>query len=252
MILFPAVDIKNGQCVRLRQGRADDVTVFSADPSAMARRWAALGAKWLHLVDLDGAFGGRPVNFALIRNICREVDASVQLGGGVRDRQTAQAYLDAGVARLIIGTLALENPHAFAELCAAFPGRIGVSLDAVDGALKTKGWVADSGLTVDHVLPRLADQGAAFIIYTDITRDGMHSGINVRAFERLVEQTSLPVIAAGGVTRLEDVQNLYPLSIRGLEGVITGRAIYEGTLDFQAALAWVAEAGANCHPVQAC
>lgn len=241
MILFPAVDIKNGQCVRLRQGRANDVTVFSADPAAMARHWVELGAQWLHIVDLDGAFDGRPVNFNLIKSLCAEVQAPVQLGGGIRDRQTAEAYLDAGVARLIIGTLALEDPQAFASLCAAFPGKIGVSLDAVDGALKTKGWVADAGLTVDQVLPRLAEQKAAFIIYTDISRDGMHSGINVQALQFLVGRTALPVIAAGGVTRLEDVQNLYPLSSRGLEGVITGRAIYEGTLDFQAAMAWIEE-----------
>lgn len=241
MILFPAVDVKNGQCVRLRQGRADDVTVFSTDPAAMAGHWVDLGAQWLHLVDLDGAFDGRPVNFALVKSICSQVHIPVQLGGGIRDLSTAQSYLDAGVERLIIGTMALENPEGFAKLCSALPGRIGVSLDAVDGALKTKGWVADSGLDIDQVLPRLADQGASFIIYTDISRDGMHSGINVSALESLTRKTPLPVIAAGGVTRLEDVQNLYPLSSKGLEGVITGRAIYEGTLDFQAALKWIEE-----------
>jgi len=241
VILFPAVDIKNGQCVRLRQGRADDVTVFSGDPAAMARHWADLGAKWLHLVDLDGAFDGRPVNFSLIRNICSQVNIPVQIGGGIRDLHTARTYLDAGITRLIIGTLALEDPKGFAAMCAALPGRVGVSLDAVDGALKTKGWVANAGLTIDQVLPRLKDQGAAFIIYTDISRDGMHSGINIAALNHLVHKTSLPVIAAGGVTRLEDLQTLYPLSGHGLEGVITGRAIYEGTLDFQDALKWIKE-----------
>jgi phosphoribosylformimino-5-aminoimidazole carboxamide ribotide isomerase len=239
VILFPAVDVKNGQCVRLRQGRADEVTVFSGDPAAMAGHWADLGAKWLHVVDLDGAFDGRPVNFTLIKSICSRIDIPVQLGGGIRDLQTARAYLDAGVTRLIIGTLALEDPKNFGELCAALPGRVGVSLDAVDGALKTKGWVADAGLTIDQVLPRLTDQGAAFIVYTDISRDGMHSGINITAMEQLVRKTTLPVIAAGGVTRLEDVQNLYPLASQGLEGVITGRAIYEGTLDFREALRWI-------------
>lgn len=239
MILFPAVDVKNGQCVRLRQGRADDVTIFSSDPAQMAEHWVRLGAQWLHLVDLDGAFDGRPANFALIKDICARISIPVQLGGGIRDLSTAKAYLDAGVRRLIIGTLALESPEEFGDMCAALPGRIGVSLDAVDGALKTKGWVADAGLTVDQVLPRLERQGAAFIIYTDISRDGMHAGVNLTALEQLVTKTSLPVIAAGGVTRLEDVQNLFPLASQGLEGVITGRAIYEGTLDFQMALAWI-------------
>lgn len=242
MILFPAVDIKNGQCVRLRQGRADDVTVFSPDPTAMARHWADLDAAWLHLVDLDGAFDGLPVNFELIRRICAEVAIPVQLGGGIRDLATARRYIEAGVRRLIIGTMALEEPEVFGKLCTAWPGRIGVSLDAVDGVLKTKGWVADSGLTVDLVLPRLMKQGAAFIIYTDISRDGMHSGVNFAAMEYLVRKTAIPVIAAGGVTRLEDIQTLFPLSEHGLEGVITGRAIYEGTLDFQEALAWIAGA----------
>ena len=243
MILFPAVDIKNGQCVRLRQGRADDVTVFSLDPAAMARHWADLGAAWLHLVDLDGAFDGLPVNFELIQRICSQVSIPVQLGGGIRDLETARRYLDAGVRRLILGTMALERPEAFGELCVALPGRIGVSLDAVDGVLKTRGWVDDSGLTVDQVLPRLEEQGAAFIIYTDISRDGMHSGVNLTAMAELVRHTRLPVIAAGGVTKLEDVQSLFPLSTQGLEGIITGRAIYEGRLDFQEALAWIASQG---------
>lgn len=240
MILFPAVDIKNGQCVRLRQGRADDVTVFSPDPVAMAGHWVEQGATWLHLVDLDGAFDGLPVNFELISRICRHVSVPIQLGGGIRDLDTAKRYLQAGVTRLIIGTMALEQPDVFRELCSALPGRIGVSLDAVDGALKTKGWVQDAGLTVDQVLPGLEEQGAAFIIYTDISRDGMHSGVNLQAMEHLVQKSRLPVIAAGGVTRLEDVQALHPLAPRGLEGIITGRAIYEGTLDFPAAMAWIA------------
>ncbi|GAB6060776.1 1-(5-phosphoribosyl)-5-[(5-phosphoribosylamino)methylideneamino]imidazole-4-carboxamide isomerase [Desulfonatronum parangueonense] len=239
MILFPAVDIKNGQCVRLRQGRADDVTVFSPDPAAMARHWVELGARWLHLVDLDGAFDGLPVNFDLIKRICGQISVPVQLGGGIRDMDTARKYLDAGVRRLIIGTMALEDPDAFAALCSALPGRVGVSLDAVDSALKTKGWVDDAGLTINQVLPRLESQGAAFIIYTDISRDGMHSGVNLAAMEHLVRSTQIPVIAAGGVTRLEDVQLLQPLAFQGLEGIITGRAIYEGTLDFKAAMGWI-------------
>ena len=239
MILFPAVDIKGGQCVRLRQGLEHEVTVFSKDPVAMARHWAEQGARWLHVVDLDGAFQGSPVNEPLIRDICATIDIPVQLGGGVRDQAIAGAYLDAGVERLIIGTLALEDPQGFRALCAAFPDRIGVSLDGVDGVLKSRGWVSDTGLSVEEVLPRLEADGAAFVVYTDISRDGMQSGVNVAVYERLVEQTRLPVLAAGGVATLEDVKALLPLSHKGLEGVITGKAIYEATLDFSHAQAWL-------------
>lgn len=239
MILFPAVDIKNGQCVRLAQGKSDEVTVFSPDPVAQAEHWAGLGAEYLHVVDLDGAFEGTPRNFDLIQAICRAVGVPVQLGGGIRDLATARSYLAAGVSRLIIGTMALADPATFAELCRTFPGRIGVSLDAVDGRLKTKGWVEDSGLTVGDVLPRLSKDGAAFIVYTDISRDGMQSGANIPAMRSLCEQTDVPVIAAGGVATLSDVKALYPLAAKGLQGVISGRAIYVGTLDFVEALAWL-------------
>lgn len=240
MIVFPAVDIKDGKCVRLKQGLADQVTVFADDPAEMAGHWAGKGAKYLHVVDLDGAFSGRPLNFELIKTICSSIDIPVQLGGGIRDIDTAQAYVDAGVERLIIGTMALEAPELFGELCATLPGRIGVSLDAVDGSLKTKGWVEDSGHTVFDVIPRLEEQGAAFIIYTDIARDGMQSGVNTPALEKLCEATRLPVIAAGGVHRLDDIKALYPLSAKGLEGAITGRAIYAGTLDLVEAQGWIA------------
>lgn len=241
MIIFPAVDIKGGKAVRLRRGRADDATVFADDPAEAARHWERQGARWLHVVDLDGAFDGHAASAAIVGRICRGASIPVQLGGGIRDADAARAYLDAGVTRLIIGTMALEAPEAFAALCRAFPGRIGVSLDAADGRLKSRGWVADTGLTVAEVLPRLEDAGAAFIIYTDIERDGMHSGVNVDALTRLVRAAHVPVIAAGGVSTLEDIQRLYPLSREGLEGVISGRALYEGTLDLPAALAWVAE-----------
>jgi phosphoribosylformimino-5-aminoimidazole carboxamide ribotide isomerase len=240
VIIFPAVDIKDGQCVRLKRGLADQVTVFSKDPAAMAAHWESLGAEWLHVVDLDGAFSGEPRNKDLVARLCAGVDAPVQLGGGIRDLDTARAYLDAGVERLIIGTIALTEPELFGSLCAALPGRVGVSLDADDGRLKTKGWVEDSGLTVQDVVPRLEEQGAAFLVYTDISRDGMHSGVNVPAMESLVDATSLPVLAAGGVSTLADIQALYPLSKKGLQGAITGRAIYENTLDLKAALDWIA------------
>ncbi len=240
MILFPAVDIKDGQCVRLKQGAKDQVTVFASDPLVMARQWADMGARWLHVIDLDGAFSGTPKNVDLIKAMCAQLDIPVQLGGGVRDLEVAGSYLEAGISRLIIGTMALEEPDRFNELCRAFPGKIGVSLDARDGRLKTRGWVEDAGVCVKDVVPRLEQAGASFIIYTDIARDGMQSGVNMEAMEELVNMATVPVLAAGGISTLEDVQQLYPLAKRGLQGVITGKAIYAGTLDVREALAWLA------------
>ncbi|MFW5487252.1 MAG: 1-(5-phosphoribosyl)-5-[(5-phosphoribosylamino)methylideneamino]imidazole-4-carboxamide isomerase [Desulfovibrio sp.] len=243
MILFPAVDIKNGQCVRLKQGRKDDVSVFSVDPVAQALQWQKAGATFLHLVDLDGAFEGEPTNFSLIRKICSALDIPVQLGGGIRDVQTAEAYIRAGVRRVIIGTMALSDPDTFELLCKELPGRIGVSLDALDGQLKTRGWVDDAGLTVDDVLPRLENLDVRFIIYTDIGRDGMHAGVNTKALAELCSKSRIPVIAAGGVSTMADIKALAPLVNEGLEGVITGRAIYEGTLDLAEALQWIKDQG---------
>lgn len=240
MIVFPAVDIKDGRCVRLRQGEAHQVTVFGEDPVAMALHWQEQGARWLHVVDLDGAFSGAPRNGELIARLCAAVSIPVQLGGGIRSHEVAQAYLDAGVKRLIIGTIALENPDLFADLCAAFPGRIGVSLDARDGQLKTKGWVTDAGVTVDAVLPRLEAVGTSFVVYTDISRDGTGSGVDPSSYARLLALTRLPVIAAGGVTTLDDIKRLYPLCAQGLEGAVTGKAIYTKTLDLSEAMAWIA------------
>lgn len=241
MILFPAVDIKNGQCVRLRQGIENEVTVFSSDPVAMAEHWERLGARWLHLVDLDGAFSGKPVNQALVRDICQRVKIPVQLGGGIRDIDIASAYINAGVERLIIGTMALEDNSLFADLCVEFPGRIGVSLDARGGKLKTRGWVADTGLMVEDIVPLLENFGSSFFVYTDISRDGMQSGIDIRALEKMLDLTTRPVIVAGGVSVLEDIKQIYPLAQQGLEGAITGRAIYSGSLDFQVAMEWLKE-----------
>ncbi len=239
MIIFPAIDLKNGKCVRLRRGKADDSTVFGDNPVEMALHWQNQGAGWLHLIDLDGAFDGVPVNLGLIKDICATLSIPVQVGGGVRDMATASGYLSAGVRRVIIGTLALEDPEAYAEICKAFPGRVGVSLDAENGMLKTKGWVANSGLHIKDVLPRMEACGTAFIIYTDIERDGMQSGVNYEAVKALTEATTLPVIAAGGVHNLEDIKKLYPLSKKSLQGAVTGRAIYENTLNLPEALAWV-------------
>ena len=241
MILFPAVDIKGGQAVRLKRGKAEDSTVFFDDPVVPARRWQAMGAEFLHIVDLDGAFDGASANTSIVRRICREVGIPVQLGGGIRSESIAAGWLEAGVTRLIIGTMALEEPQRFAALCHTFPGKIGVSLDAVGGRLKTRGWVGDTALTVDDVVPRLADDGAAFLVYTDIERDGMQTGVNLPALTHLAETSPVPVIAAGGVATLEDVKSLYPLSVRAnLQGVISGRAIYEGTLDVAETLRWIA------------
>ncbi|CAK7011483.1 MAG: Phosphoribosyl isomerase A [Desulfovibrio sp.] len=241
MIIFPAVDIKDGQAVRLRKGRADDVTVFSPDPVAMAKQWQDMGARYLHIVDLDGAFAGSEVNLPLITRMRQALAIPIQVGGGIRSREAAQKYVDAGADRCIIGTLALEDPDGYAALCEALPGKIGVSLDAEGGKLKTKGWVADSGLTIDDVLPRLEKTGTAFIVYTDIDRDGMQTGVNVPALETLAKKSAIPVIAAGGVATLDDIKALYPISRKAnLEGAISGRALYEGTLDLQEAIQWIA------------
>jgi phosphoribosylformimino-5-aminoimidazole carboxamide ribotide isomerase len=243
MNLFPAVDIKDGQCVRLKQGQADEVTVFSTDPVEVAVYWVSLGARWLHIVDLDGAFSGTPRNFDLIREICSQVGVPVQLGGGIRDEQTASAYFEAGVERLIIGTMALEEENSFAALCAKYPGRIGVSLDADNNKLKSKGWVEDSGKSVFDVLLRLEDLGAAFVVYTDISRDGMQSGVNIQAVSNVVQGTALPVLVAGGVSTLQDIKDLYPLRKEGLSGIITGKAIYTKSLDLHEALDWIQSQG---------
>ncbi len=241
MIIYPAIDIQGGKAVRLEQGRADRSTVFADDPVAAALHWQKQGAQYLHIVDLDGAFSGSGVNVSLISRIREAIDIPLQIGGGIRDLQTAKHYLDAGAERCIISTMALEEPSDYAALCTALPGKIGVSLDAEGGKLKTKGWLADSGLTVEMVLPRLLAAGSAFIIYTDIERDGMKSGVNLQALSSLVRLSSVPVIAAGGVATLEDIKALYPLSQETpFAGVVSGRALYEGSLDLKEAIAWIA------------
>lgn len=236
MILFPAIDLMSGQVVRLKQGQADQSTVFSKDPSSMAQQWLETGTEFLHVIDLDAAMGNAP-NVDAIRAMAK-LPLKIQLGGGVRDEITAKFWLDQGIHRLIIGTMALEEPQRFLELCRAYPGQIGVSLDAVKGKLKTRGWLAESSLTVLDILPHLTE--AAFVIYTDIERDGMQQGVNLASIAPIAKACPVPFIVAGGVTNLADVQALYPLSLESnFQGAITGRAIYEGTLNLQEANAWI-------------
>lgn len=239
MIIFPAVDILGGRAVRLRRGRREDATVYADDPCELAAAWAAKGARWLHVVDLDGAFDGAIVNLALISRIAAEVGLPIQAGGGIRDVEGCRRYLDAGAERLIIGTAALEKPEVFAAMLQEFPGRVGVSLDAEDGRLKSRGWLKDAGLTIEEALPRL--KGASFLIYTDISRDGMNCGVNLHSLRRLLRLADMPVIAAGGVAALDDIKALAKLAAEAapegkLEGAISGRAICEGTLDLAEAL----------------
>lgn len=236
MILFPAIDIQNGKAVRLAQGQKDKATVFADDPVEMARHWRKQGANWLHIVDLDGAFEGYAKNAPIVERICSEINIPVQIGGGIRDLETARTYFAAGAKRIIIGTMALENPELFGKLCAEFPGQVGISLDAVGGKLKSRGWEKDAGKNIDEVLPDLEKLGAAFVIYTDIERDGMRTGVNVAALEKLVRLSGIPVICAGGVSVLYDLVMLHDkFAGTRLEGAISGRALYEGSLDFSAA-----------------
>ncbi|MDR2123765.1 MAG: 1-(5-phosphoribosyl)-5-[(5-phosphoribosylamino)methylideneamino]imidazole-4-carboxamide isomerase [Desulfovibrio sp.] len=241
MIIIPALDIRGGKCVRLRRGRAEDEIVYENDPFKVAVGWEKRGAERLHLVDLDGAFSGFPVNSALITAICKELSIPVQIGGGIRTLEAAQTYVQAGAERIVIGTAAMENPSLFAEICTSLPGKIGVSLDIEDGRIRTKGWINDSGLTIDAVVPRLYAQGISFIVYTDISRDGMRSGPNVAMLREVAGSGYVPVIAAGGVDNFDDIKLLYEISRNSrLEGVISGRALYEGSFNFEEACAWLA------------
>ena len=239
MLLIPAIDLKDGHCVRLRQGLMEDATVFSDNPVEVARLWRDQGARRLHLVDLNGAFAGKPKNLGVIRSILKEVadDLPVQLGGGIRDLDTIELYLDAGLSYVIIGTAAVKTPGFLRDACDAFPGQVIVGLDAKDGNVAIDGWARLTGQNVIDLACRFQDYGAAEVIYTDIGRDGMLSGVNVEATVKLAQALSIPVIASGGLTNLDDVRALCAVESEGVTGAITGRAIYEGTLDFQAAQA---------------
>lgn len=235
MLLIPAIDLKDGRCVRLRQGRMEDETVFSDDPVEMAERWVQAGARRLHLVDLNGAFAGQPVNGAAIRAIvARYPELPVQVGGGIRDEPTIAAYLEAGVSYCIIGTQAVREPPLVARACRAFPGRVIVGLDAKEGQVAIQGWAEITEHRVEELARRFEGDGVSAIVYTDIGRDGMLSGPNVEATRALADAIHIPVIASGGITNLDDVRALAEAANPGIIGAITGRAIYEGTLDLAA------------------
>ncbi|TXL01411.1 1-(5-phosphoribosyl)-5-[(5-phosphoribosylamino)methylideneamino]imidazole-4-carboxamide isomerase [Methylococcaceae bacterium HT1] len=233
MLLIPAIDLKDGKCVRLRQGRMEDDTVFSDNPVEVAGRWVKAGARRIHLVDLDGAFAGKPRNAEIIHQIVAAYpDVPVQIGGGIRDEDTIQAYLEAGVKYVIIGTKAVSEPHFVRDVAVEFPGHIIVGLDAKDGKVAIDGWSKLSHHDVIDLAQKFEEHGVESIIYTDIARDGMMQGVNVEATAKLARVINIPVIASGGITNMDDIHALGAVAGDGILGAITGRAIYEGTLDF--------------------
>jgi len=237
MLIIPAVDIKNGRCVRLVQGRKEDETVFSNDPAAMAQKWARAGAELIHVIDLDGAFEKSPQNRTAIKNILQTIDIPIQLGGGIRDEQTACQFLDLGVQKVIIGTEALKNPEWVARMADRHPGRVIVGIDARRGLVAIEGWTETTATTAVELAKRFEDCGIAAINFTDIQRDGMQTGPNIEETRKLAEAVDIPVVASGGVATIKDIQDLLPLEPCGVIGVITGKALYSGTLDFKEALA---------------
>jgi phosphoribosylformimino-5-aminoimidazole carboxamide ribotide isomerase len=234
MILFPAIDLKDGACVRLKLGLMEDATVFNTDPGAQAKSFADAGAQWIHVVDLNGAFAGKPVNGAAVDAILRSVSVPVQLGGGIRSMATIEDWLARGVRRVILGTVALKDPQLVKDACKRFPGRVAVGIDAKGGRVAVEGWAETSDLTVLELASKFEDAGVAALIYTDIDRDGVLAGPNVEATRALAAAISIPVIASGGVSSLDDLAALR--TIPKLEGVISGRAIYDGRIDVAAAI----------------
>ncbi|MEH6638656.1 MAG: 1-(5-phosphoribosyl)-5-[(5-phosphoribosylamino)methylideneamino]imidazole-4-carboxamide isomerase [Porticoccaceae bacterium] len=239
MLIIPAIDLKDGQCVRLRQGRMDDSTVFSGDPVDIAGRWVDAGARRLHLVDLNGAFAGEPVNGEVVRAIARAYpNLPIQIGGGIRSAATIRAYLDAGVSYVIIGTKAVKEPEFVSEVCQEFPGHIIVGIDAKAGLVATDGWAEITEVKAADLAKRFEADGVSAIVYTDIDRDGMMQGVNVEATVAMANASSIPVIASGGITNMDDIHALKAAADVGILGAITGRAIYEGTLDVAKAQAF--------------
>ena len=244
MILFPAIDLKNGQCVRLEQGDMARATVFNLDPAAQARHFAAEGFEYLHVVDLDGAFAGKPVNARAVEAMLETVRMPVQLGGGIRDIRTVEGWLEKGVSRVIIGTAAVRDPELVKSAARRFPGRVAVGLDARDGKVAVEGWAETSQVTALEIAQRFEDAGVAAIIFTDIARDGLLKGLNLDATIALAESISIPVIASGGLASIEDVKAMLTPRAKKLEGAIAGRALYDGRLDPAAALALIRNARA--------
>ncbi len=247
MLVIPAIDLKDGKCVRLRQGLMDDSTVFSDDPVAMAAQWVEQGARRLHLVDLNGAFVGEPVNGDVVTEIAHTwPDLPIQIGGGVRNAETIEQYLKAGVDYVIIGTKAVKEPQFVKEMCKRFEGHIIVGLDAKNGLVATDGWAEVSELNAVDLAKQFADDGVSSIVYTDIARDGMMQGVNIDATVNLAKESGMPIIASGGVTNMQDIKQLHAVAHNGIVGAITGRAIYEGSLNLQEAQNWIdAQDGAN-------
>ena len=240
MILYPAIDLKDGCCVRLRRGEMSEATVFNKDPADQARKFAAAGAAWLHLVDLDGAFAGKPMNWAAVQGILAAVRIPCQLGGGIRELATIETWLDGGIARVILGTAALKNPQLVRDACRLFPGRIAIGIDARGGKVAVEGWAESTAIAVLDLARQFEDAGAAALIFTDVDRDGLLAGANVAATAELAASVSIPVIASGGVAGLADLK---ALRATGAAGVIVGRALYEGGLDLAAALRFADDAG---------
>lgn len=246
MVIIPAIDLKDGNCVRLRQGLMDDSTVFGDDPVAFARQWVEKGARRLHLVDLNGAFAGEPVNGDVVKAITAAFPGlPIQIGGGIRTPETIQHYLDAGVTYVIIGTKAVKEPEFVSAMCREFPGHIIVGLDAKNGYVATDGWAEVSEQKATDLARRFADDGVSEIVYTDIARDGMMQGVNVEATVAMAQASNIPVIASGGITNMDDIRALASRASAGISGAITGRAIYEGTLDIAEAQAWCDNQGGN-------
>ena len=242
MIIYPAIDIRGGRCVRLTEGRFDAETVFADDPAEMALKWAGLGAEFLHLVDLDGALAGEGKNVPVIERILQSVSIPVQLGGGIRNLETIEKLLSLGVTRLILGSAAVKNPHLVEEACKKYPGHIAVGIDAKNGDVAIEGWGKGSGVAATELAKKMAAYGVVTIIYTDISRDGMLSGVNVEATAALARSCGVPIIASGGVASLEDIRRVKAVESEGVQGCIIGKAIYTGAVDLKAALALAKEA----------
>lgn len=241
MIIYPAIDIRGGRCVRLTEGRFDAETVFADDPAQMALKWAGLGAEFLHLVDLDGALAGEGKNVPVIERVLKSVSIPVQLGGGIRKLETIEKLLDLGVTRLILGSAAVKNPQLVQEACKKYPGHIAVGIDAKNGEVAIEGWGQGSGVAATELAKKMASFGVETIIYTDISRDGMLSGVNVEATAALARACGVPIIASGGVASLEDIRLVKAVEADGVQGCIIGKAIYTGAVDLKAALALAKE-----------